>query len=212
MLRQAVIASLLVATAAAAQPAKAPAGNAPGSLAEAVPLPGAPAGARAFRVRYRTLDADRRPITASGAVIVPAGRAPAAGRDVIVWNHGTTGVTPQCGPSVNNWLWDNVAGLEAMLGRGYVVVVPDYPGLGSPGQHGFLIGTGTAHAVLDSVRAAAGVPRARASGRAGGSRCGANRKAGMQRSGRAIWHRAMPPNCASSASPPPPRPPISRLT
>ena len=39
-------------------------------------------------------------------------------------------------------------------GRGYVVAATDYPGLGTPEAHPYLVGDSEARAVLDSVRAA----------------------------------------------------------
>ncbi|RYD61781.1 MAG: alpha/beta fold hydrolase [Sphingomonadales bacterium] len=50
--------------------------------------------------------------------------------------------------------------LGQMVSRGYTVVAPDYPGLGSPGIHPFLVGPDTARAVLDGVRAARAIPGA----------------------------------------------------
>ena len=56
-------------------------------------------------------------------------------------------------------------GLSEMLARGYVVVAADYPGLGTPGMHPYLIGESEGRAVLDSVRAARDLPDAGASNR-----------------------------------------------
>ena len=52
-----------------------------------------------------------------------------------------------------------------MMARGYVVVATDYPGLGTPGIHPYLIGVSEGRAVLDSVRAARELPDAGASDR-----------------------------------------------
>ncbi len=41
-----------------------------------------------------------------------------------------------------------------MVDRGYVVAATDYPGLGTPQTHPYLVGVSEARAVLDSVRAA----------------------------------------------------------
>jgi acetyl esterase/lipase len=49
--------------------------------------------------------------------------------------------------------------------QGYVVVAPDYVGLGNPGPHPYLVGTATARAVLDAVRAARAIPGAAAGNR-----------------------------------------------
>lgn len=51
-----------------------------------------------------------------------------------------------------------------MLARGYVVTATDYPGLGMPRPHPYLVGISEGRAVLDSVRAARALPEARASG------------------------------------------------
>ncbi len=52
-----------------------------------------------------------------------------------------------------------------MLAKGYIVVATDYPGLGTPGIHPYLIGISEGRAVLDSVRAARALPRSGASDR-----------------------------------------------
>jgi acetyl esterase/lipase len=46
--------------------------------------------------------------------------------------------------------------------RGYVVVAPDYPGLGSPMPHPYLVGPITGRSVLDAVKAAGQIPGANA--------------------------------------------------
>ncbi len=55
-----------------------------------------------------------------------------------------------------------IPGLDDMLSRGFVVVATDYVGLGTPGQHPYLIGESEARSVLDSVRAARRFPGAKA--------------------------------------------------
>lgn len=67
----------------AAQPAAAQRGRA-GEIVGTTTLPGVPSGAAAYRISYRSADARGRPIVVTGAVIVPPGRAPAGGRDVVV--------------------------------------------------------------------------------------------------------------------------------
>jgi acetyl esterase/lipase len=52
-----------------------------------------------------------------------------------------------------------------MLARGYVVAATDYPGLGTPEVHPYLVGQSEARAVLDSVRAAREIPEAGAEDR-----------------------------------------------
>lgn len=135
------------------------------TLVKAVALAGAPEAARAYRVVYRSTDAHGDPIQVTGAVIVPSGRAPVGGRDIVAWAHGTSGIEDACAPSTNAWLFGSIAELNSLLKRGFIVAATDYQGLGGPGPHPYLVGTSAAHSVLDIVRAARGVPRASASHR-----------------------------------------------
>ncbi len=63
----------------------------------------------------------------------------------------------RCAPSLSKDFWSVTAGLDAVK-RGYVLVAPDYPGLGSAGMHPFLVGVDTARSVIDGVRAARRIP------------------------------------------------------
>ena len=129
-------------------------------LISATPVAGAPDGARAFRIVYNTRTGDGIAAQATGLVIVPTGRVPAEGRNVVAWTHGTVGIDDACAPSTNSFRFSIIAGLEPMLRRGMVVVAPDYIGLGSAGVHPYLVGVDTGQAVLDAVRAAHAMPRA----------------------------------------------------
>jgi acetyl esterase/lipase len=126
----------------------------PGGILLREPLPGAPRGAKAWRVLYVSQGMQGERIPVSGVVIVPAGPAPAQGRDVIAWAHPTTGVSDKCAPSLRATFFKRLPGLEDMLERGFVVAATDYPGLGTPGPHPYLVGESEGRAVLDSVRAA----------------------------------------------------------
>jgi alpha-beta hydrolase superfamily lysophospholipase len=99
----------------------------------------------------------------SGLVIAPQGPAPAGGRRVVAWAHGTTGVARKCAPSLFPQSLTWIPGLADMLARGYVVAATDYPGLGTEGPHPYLVGESEARAVLDSVRAARNLEEAGAS-------------------------------------------------
>lgn len=157
-----IIAALVVAAAVAVPVVARPGGPV---LIAADPIAGAPGGAQAFRIHYRTTTGSGAPVTASGMVIVPAGRAPGGGREIVAWAHGTTGIADACAPSTNDWRFSSIGNLGALLDRGYLVVAPDYAGLGSRGVHPFLVGPDTAHAVLDAVRAARAMPSATAGNR-----------------------------------------------
>ncbi|MEA1832174.1 alpha/beta fold hydrolase [Methylobacterium durans] len=137
---------------ASARPASA--GSAPGALLDYQPLPNAPLGAAAYRVLYRSTGLRGEPITVSGAIIVPGGPVPPGGRPIVAWAHPTTGVVDKCAPSLARVLYRSIQGLPEMLQRGYIVAATDYPGLGTPGVHPYLVGVSEGRAVLDSVRAA----------------------------------------------------------
>jgi pimeloyl-ACP methyl ester carboxylesterase len=142
--------------------------SSPGSrpiLVAAVPLAGAPDGAHAYRVVYHSTDGGGKAVDVTGVVIVPAGRAPAGGRDIVAWAHGTSGIADACAPSTNSWLFGSIAGLSDLLAHGYIVAATDYQGLGGPGPHPYLVGPSAAHSVLDVVRAARAVPQASATSR-----------------------------------------------
>jgi alpha-beta hydrolase superfamily lysophospholipase len=161
--RAAICVAILTVAALTGPPA---ARAAPGDVVSSMPIGGAPDGSAAYRIRYRSTDKDGRPIVVTGAVIVPIGAAPAGGRPVVVWAHGASGIAEGCGLSDKPGLFDQIAGLNALLAAGYVVAAPDYQGLGSvPGPHPILVGTASAHSVLDSVRAARRMAVARASNR-----------------------------------------------
>lgn len=138
---------------------------APGGLVRAEPRDGAPRGATAYRILYRSTGLHGEPIAVSGVVIIPAGPAPAGGRPIVAWAHPTTSVISRCAPSRARVLFGSIQGLDEMLARGYVAAATDYPGLGTPGPHPYLVGVSEGRAVLDSVRAARLVPNARTSER-----------------------------------------------
>jgi acetyl esterase/lipase len=117
--------------------------------------------AKAYRILYRTSDMHGRTIASSGMVMVsdfgPAKKA------VVAWAHPTTGVTRHCAPSIQESPIDAIAGITDLIVLGVTVVATDYPGLGTAGLTPYLAGIGEAHAVLDSVRAVAGVEELQAS-------------------------------------------------
>jgi pimeloyl-ACP methyl ester carboxylesterase len=134
----------------------------PGTLIRSEPMGFAPAGAQAYRVLYRSTGMHGEPIAVSGVIIVPPGPAPASGRPIVAWAHPTTGVVPHCAPSLAIFVFQQMAGLRQLIEQGVVVAATDYPGLGTPGPHPYLVGDSEARAVIDSVRAARNMPGAAA--------------------------------------------------
>ena len=153
--------SLIAALATISTPALAPRN---GDLIAADPVAQAPDGMRAWRIRYWTSDDRGGPREVTGMVVAPRGERGATDRPVIAWTHGTWGVVQQCAPSQSSQFFDLTPALGAVR-NGYVVVAPDYPGLGSPGPHPYLVGTVTARATLDAVRAARQIRAAAAGNR-----------------------------------------------
>jgi len=138
----------------------------PGAILNVWPLVGgSPDGGRAFRILYQSTGLKGEPIEVSGAIYIPPGPPPPGGRSVIAYAHPTSGVVEKCAPSL---MPDNAGliwGIKSMLAKGHIVVATDYPGLGTPGVHPYLIGVSEGRAVLDSVRAAIALPRSGASDR-----------------------------------------------
>ena len=129
----------------------------PGAVVRADPI-AAPSGARAWRIEYHSRDlagADRR---VTGIVVAPAGRAPARGRPIVAWAHGTTGLADACAPSRAPDPSAAIPYLDELLAAGYVVAATDYAGLGSAGVHPYLVGESEGRSVLDAARAARALP------------------------------------------------------
>lgn len=121
-------------------------------MSETVALP---AASESWRILYVSSDwKDGHPITVSGAVFLPRGRMPEGGWPVIAWAHGTTGVADVCAPSFRPRTPRDTSYLSGWLKAGYAIVATDYPGLGTPGPHPYLLYRPEGLSVLDSVRAA----------------------------------------------------------
>jgi pimeloyl-ACP methyl ester carboxylesterase len=132
----------------------------PGTLVRQEVIDGAPLGATAYRVLYRSIGMKGEPIFVSGVIIVPQGDPPPEGRPIVAWAHPTSGVTPRCAPSLAIFLFQQIQGLRSFIEHGYVVAATDYPGLGTPETHPYLVGDSEARAVIDSVRVASTMPGA----------------------------------------------------
>lgn len=134
---------------------------APGQVLRVQPYSGSvPGGARAVTMLYSTTYSDGSPAVASALVTIPDGPAPAGGRPVLAWQHGTTGVAQPCAPSLmtNALVPPNIPGIDEMIARGWLVVATDYPGMGTSGRYPYLIGEGEGRSTLDAVRASRHLP------------------------------------------------------
>jgi alpha-beta hydrolase superfamily lysophospholipase len=134
-----------------------PVAGRPGELLDAVEIP-APGGARAWRVRYVSEGVRGTGVAVSGTVIAPDGPAPRGGRPVVAWAHATTGTADACAPSAEAAPLAGIVWLDDLLAAGYVVAATDYEGLGTEGDHPYLVGASEGRSVLDSIRAARQLP------------------------------------------------------
>ena len=115
-------------------------------------------GGTAYRMMYGTQAPDGSATVSSGMLIVPTGDAPAEGRPVLAWAHGTLGFGDNCTPSRTfeptlNGL-DFGTWITAAMQRGWVVAATDYAGVGTEGDPYYLIAQSEAQDVINSVRAA----------------------------------------------------------
>lgn len=137
----------------------------PGSLISATPMTDAPSGMKAWRVRYMSTNDKGGSEEMTGVVIAPSGPLSRMGRSVLAWAHGTWGISDKCTPSASPNFFKATPALQDMIARGYVVVAPDYAGLGTKPEHPYLVGVSAAHSVLDAVRASRQITEAGATNR-----------------------------------------------
>ena len=122
----------------------------------------------AKRILYTSTTVDGDIVPVSGAVIEPAnpwrGNGP---RPTVVFGPGTRGAGDACAPSRGTWMMGQADLQRGSVGMNYElisyhaaalmgmrVVVTDYIGLGTPGQHTYVLHDEEAHAMLDAARAA----------------------------------------------------------
>ncbi|MDI9663192.1 alpha/beta hydrolase [Acinetobacter baumannii] len=100
---------------------------------------------------YKMLGQSGQEVQATSLVFTPDTQPPVGGWPIVVWAHGTTGVADVCAPS-KAALADSTKDLiSKLLAAGYVVVAPDYEGLGTPGIHPFLNVKSEAFSITDAV-------------------------------------------------------------
>jgi len=106
---------------------------------------------------YKMLGINNNETQATALVFTPKGTPPAKGWPIVAWAHGTTGVADQCAPSRNELNPDIKDMIAGFLQAGYIVVAPDYEGLGEPSGtelHPFLNLKSEAYSITDAVVAA----------------------------------------------------------
>ena len=132
----------------------------PGDLIDSEPMdayvvPGVRIRATATRVMYLSTRATGEPVAVTGTVLIPPGPVNRV-RPLVGFAIGTHGIGDAAAPSrllARGLDWE--AGLVAMvLARGWAVALTDYEGLGTPGDHVYMVGQALGANVLDCMRAA----------------------------------------------------------
>ncbi|MGH3646913.1 MAG: lipase family protein [Micromonosporaceae bacterium] len=111
--------------------------------------------ARVWQIQYLSTDTHGNSITVSGTVAVPASSYN-GNRPIVGYAPGTHGLGDQCAPSRHLEDGDDQeGGLIHQYGwRGFAVAITDYEGLGTPGDHRYMVARSAGNVLLDIVRAA----------------------------------------------------------
>jgi fermentation-respiration switch protein FrsA (DUF1100 family) len=123
--------------------------------------------ATATRIMYLSSDVRDRPMAVTGTVLVPNVAWPGGGpRPIVAYAPFTAGMGDQCAVShlLAGESWGDLSSgaqtsfVNALLAKGIAVAQTDYQGLGTPGDHTYVMRLPQAHAVLDVIRAAQRLP------------------------------------------------------
>lgn len=109
-----------------------------------------------FRVAYWTERNEGEPVLTTGALYIPVTRR-ADPSPLLVVGHGSVGVADKCAPSredPDGFHRDFRTQVYTFVGDGWVVLAPDFPGLGTPGAATWMYSPDEGHAMLDATRAA----------------------------------------------------------
>ena len=144
----------------------------PGQLVRFEPLTNAAGervsvpGGTAWRVLYSSQRPNGAIAVSGGMVFLPDAPAPADGRPVLAWAHGTVGQGDACAPSRSaNPVKPIASWMPIALERGWAVIATDYTGLGTTGPNLYLVGAAEAADVMHAVGAARALPSASLSDR-----------------------------------------------
>lgn len=124
-------------------------------------------GAEAWKIAYISSDVLDKKTLVTSLVVAPTDAR--TNRPIMVWAHGTTGTAQTCGPSQilnpaqplnqyfmlngNSWTDFGIPALNEFIQAGYVIVAPDYQGLGGGGKHQYTVSVSQAHDVINAIRA-----------------------------------------------------------
>jgi len=117
--------------------------------------PGLTTDVEKLRILYWTERFEGQPVLSSAAVYVPLERR-GAPSPVVVLGHGSVGVDDRCAPSrehPDGFDTDWKSLVYTYVADGWLTVVPDFPGLGTPGLTTWMFSPDEGHSVLDATRA-----------------------------------------------------------
>ena len=103
---------------------------------------------------YNMTNVQGKTATATAMVLFPQVARPKDGYRVVVWEHGTVGGGDDCAPSKNVIHPRFKILADSLLAAGYVVVAPDYEGLGTSGVNPYLNLSSQANSAIAAVKAA----------------------------------------------------------
>ena len=106
-------------------------------------------------INYKMPNVLGKTVETSALVYFPTIAPPKDGYRMIVWTHGTLGGADKCAPTkagLGDRFNDFIA--KNLLEQGYVIVAPDYEGLGGEGEHPYLNLPSEAKSALYAVKAA----------------------------------------------------------
>jgi hypothetical protein len=112
-------------------------------------------------IKYRSTSATGKANYIVGTLLVPKAAWTGGGpRPIVSFAPGTQGTGDSCAASTTmpNSTFYQQATVQSLLGKGWAVAVTDYEGLGTPGDHTYVVKDAEAHALLDIVRAAQRMP------------------------------------------------------
>jgi hypothetical protein len=125
------------------------------------------ANSTATRIMYLSRDVNNRPMAVTGTVLVPTAAWTGGGpRPIVGYAPFTVGMADKCALShllAGESAGDFTSGVQtgfvnALLAKGIAVAQTDYQGLGTPGDHTYVMRLPQGRAVLDAIRAARRLP------------------------------------------------------
>jgi hypothetical protein len=118
--------------------------------------PGFSTDVHKVRLSYWTERHDGQPALTSAVLYIPETMRTSSEAPLVVLGHGSVGVADACAPSAetpegHETGWKSMA--YSVAGDGFLVAMPDFPGLGTEGAAAWVFSPDEAHSILDATRA-----------------------------------------------------------